>query len=222
MSTEVSKVIRTMDTSESREGIIRSLGVLVQAYGLEVPTQTALTFAVDTIQKQFASINPSEILTAAQLAAGGKLNTDARFFGKLNLAILGEILTAYLEHKRSEAAQLLKLAEAPTRDEAKQKAFEAAFPSMVANYKGKLEDVPAEWHDIALRLGILEYTLDDKREAWERGKVMAAQQLEHEAKQTGDVFEVRAIMKKLEQGNQDRAVVMAKKILVYEHLIVTL
>lgn len=219
---EVTKVIRTMDTNESREGILRSLGVLVQAYGLEVPTQTALSFAVDTIQKQFAAINPSEILTAAQLAAGGKLNTDARFFGKLNLAILGEILTAYLEHKRAEAAQLIKMVEAPQRDEAKQRAFEEAFPDMVNNFKGKLEDVPPEWHDIAVRLGLLSYSPEDKREAWERGKAMAAEQLEKEAKNTGDLYEVRAIMKKLEQGNQDRAVVMAKKILIYEHMILDL
>ena len=54
------------------------------------------------------------------------------------------------------------------------------------------------------------------------GKAMAADQLEKEAKHTGDLYEVRAIMKKLEQGNQDRAVVMAKKILIYEHMIIQL
>lgn len=88
--------IRRMEANEARQAITRAITAVCSTMGLEAPAPDALAIAVDTVQKRFASIGANEILTAFQLYADGTLQVDSKFYARLNLKTLGEVLAAYI------------------------------------------------------------------------------------------------------------------------------
>ena len=220
--------LRDLPQPAAVEAATRAITLFCDVIGIERPTGTALAFAVDTILKKYAAIGANEVLTAAQMAIAGDLGEMPKVYGKFSLPAMGEILTTYLEHRTKVAYQLEKAKDKAEREarEAemaaeKQAAYEAAFPALLEQFTGGMMDIPADWHDIAMRLGYLAYTEQAKRHAWGLADDLARAELERRAKEIDakgmeKALEVRAIMRQIEGGDyQGLRIAIAKKLLVW-------
>ena len=222
--TGLSEPIRRMDKEQATAAIGRAIGLFCQAFGLEQPAPGALAIAVDMVRNRFAGLGVGEILTAAQLAASGELETDAKFYGKFALQGFGDILAAYQLERNAARAAIEKEREAAEREAEKQRRdvegqteYERKFPAMLAGYRGTMEDIPVHWFDTAIRLGMLEYTDDEKREAWQRADGLAQAELQRRVEEEQNTFTARAILKRLEANDYDGLrIAYAKKILLWE------
>jgi hypothetical protein len=224
--TGLSEPIRMMDREQATVAISRAISLFCQAFGLEQPAPGALAIAVDMVRNRFAGLGVGEIITAAQLAASGELETGAKFYGKFAMQGFGDILAAYQLERNAARAAIEKEREAAEREAEKQRRdierqtkYEQDFPGMLAEYKGSMPEIPVHWFDTAVRLGLLEYTDDEKREAWQRADTLAQAELESrlelERKQK-NFFTARDIAKQLEANDYDGLrIAYAKKILLY-------
>ena len=225
--TGLSEPIRKMDREQATAAIGRAIGLFCQAFGLEQPAPGALAIAVDMVRNRFAGLGVGEILTAAQLAASGELETGAKFYGKFAMQGFGDILAAYQQQRNAARAAIEKEREAAEREAEKQRRdiegqakYEAEFPAKLAGYRGTMEDIPVHWHDTAVRLGLLTYTDEEKKDAWQRADALAQAELESrlelERKQK-NFFTARDIAKQLEGNDYDGLrIAYAKKILLWE------
>lgn len=224
--TGLSEPIRRMDKEQATAAIGRAIGLFCQAFGLEQPAPGALAIAVDMVRNRFAGLGVGEIITAAQLAASGELETDAKFYGKFALQGFGDILAAYQQERNAARAAIEKEIEAAEREAEKQRRdaegrakYEAEFPAMLAGYRGTMEDIPVHWHDTAVRLGLLTYTDEEKRDAWQRADALAQAELQRRVEEEQNTFTARAILKRLEANDYDGLrIAYAKKILLWKIL----
>lgn len=221
--------IRAMKKEEAKMTIVRALHAMCSAYGVDQPSPDAMTLAVDMVQKRFGQIGANEILHAAQLHAAGSIAPDAKFYSRLNLKALGEILSAYAEYRLDIVIQATKerdaIQEAQAERERAEKAskqYDASFPDLLKSFAAGWEDVPAHWYDTAIRLGVMpEPDPEYKREVWQRAKELASRQTEKEASEEKNVFTARAIFRKLEDTDslEGKRVAIAKKLIVWESLL---
>jgi len=222
--TGLSEPIRRMDREQATAAIGRAIGLFCQAFGLEQPAPGALAIAVDMVRNRFAGLGVGEILTAAQLAASGELETGAKFYGKFALQGFGDILAAYQQERNAARAAIEKEREAAEREAEKQRRdieeqakYEAEFPAKLAEYRGTMDNIPVHWFDTAVRLGLLTYTDEEKKDAWQRADTLAQAELQRRVEEEQNTFTARAILKRLE-GNDYKSLreVYAKKILLWE------
>ena len=219
--------IRRMEANEARQAITRAITAVCSTMSLESPAPDALAIAVDTVQKRFASIGANEILTAFQLYADGTLQVEGKFYARLNLKTLGEVLSAYVEHRREVAAAIIR-----SRDEAeraeheakaqaeKKAAYDAAFPAMLQGFSGGWQDIPPHWYDTALRLGMMvEPDTATKKATWSRAKQLAATEAATEAGEHSNIFAYRHALRLLEDGItvENKAIAISKRLLVWQH-----
>ena len=222
--TGLSEPIRKMDREAATAAISRAIALFCQAFDLEQPAPGALAIAVDMVRNRFAGLGVGEIITAAQLAASGELETGAKFYGKFALQGFGDILAAYQIERNAARAAIEKEREAAEREAEKarrdaegQAKYEAEFPAKLAGYRGNMEDIPVHWHDTAVRLGLLTYTDEEKREAWQRADALAQEELQRRVEEEQNTFTARAILKRLEANDyKSLREVYAKKILLWE------
>ena len=221
--TGLSEPIRKMDREAATAAIGRAIGLFCQAFGLEQPAPGALAIAVDMVRNRFAGLGVGEILTAAQLAASGELETGAKFYGKFALQGFGDILAAYQQERNAARAAIEKEREAAEREAEKQRRdiegqseYERKFPAMLAGYRGTMEDIPVHWYDTAIRLGLLVHTEDEKKEAWIQAAELARAEMARRAEEEENIFNARAILKRIEANDYDGLrIAYAKKILLY-------
>jgi hypothetical protein len=222
--TGLSEPIRKMDKDEATVAISRAIALFCQAFGLEQPAPGALAIAVDMVRNRFAGLGVGEILTAAQLAASGELETGAKFYGKFAMQGFGDILAAYQQERNAARAAIEKEREAAEREAEKarrdiegQSEYERKFPAMLAGYRGTMEDIPVHWYDTAIRLGLLVHTDDEKKEAWQRAAELARTEMARRAEEEENIFNARAILKRIEANDYDGLrIAYAKKILLWE------
>ena len=222
--TGLSEPIRKMDRDAATAAISRAIALFCQAFGLEQPAPGALAIAVDMVRNRFAGLGVGEIITAAQLAASGELETGAKFYGKFAMQGFGDILAAYQLERNAARAAIEKEREAAEREAEKarrdierQANYERDFPAMLAGYRGSMPEIPVHWFDTAVRLGLLEYTDEEKREAWQRADVLAQEELQQRVEEEQNTFTARAILKRLEANDyKSLREVYAKKILLWE------
>ena len=221
--TGLSEPIRRMDRDAATAAIGRAIGLFCQAFGLEQPAPGALAIAVDMVRNRFAGLGVGEILTAAQLAASGELETGAKFYGKFAMQGFGDILAAYQQERNAARAAIEKEREAAEREAEKQRRdiegqtkYEAEFPAKLAGYKGSMPEIPVHWFDTAVRLGLLTYTDEEKKEAWIQAAELARAEMARRAEEEENIFNARAILKRLEANDYEGLrIVYAKKILLY-------
>jgi hypothetical protein len=217
--------IRRMEQGEARQAISRALTAVCNAMGLEAPAPDAVAIATDTIQKRFASIGANEILTAFQLYADGTLQVESKFYARLNLKTLGEILAAYIEHRREVVATLERAKDAAIQQEQEARiqaersaAYDAAFPQLIASFSGQWKDIPPHWYDTALRLGLMPAPdADTKKTVWQRAKELATTEATVEAGEDANIFAYRHALRLLEDGItiENKAIAISKRLLVW-------
>lgn len=221
--------IRKLEASEAKATIARALQAICGVYGLENPPGDVLAICTDTIQKQFGAIGAGEILHATQLHASGVIAPDAKFYSKLSVKVLGDILTDYIEYRRAivfEMHERKEAAERARQDEERarlmQERYYKAFPELLATFTGQWDEIPVHWYDTALKLGLMpEPSHDYKREIWQRAKELARKETEKDAAIEGNIYKLKGILKSLEQadGLEGKAVAISKKLIVYENFI---
>ena len=219
--------IRRMEQGEARQAVSRAITAVCSTMGLESPAPDALAIAVDTVQKRFASIGANEILTAFQLYADGTLEVEGKFYARLNLKTLGEVLAAYVEYRRETAAAIIRSRDEAERTEheakvqaEKKAAYDAAFPAMLKGFSGQWQDIPPHWYDTALRLEMMpEPDTATKKVVFEKAKEIAANEVAREAGEHSNIFAYRHALRLLEDGVsvEARAISVAKKLVVWQH-----
>ena len=222
--TGLSEPIRRMGKDEATAAIARAIGLFCQAFGLEQPAPGALAIAVDMVRNRFAGLGVGEIITAAQLAASGELETSAKFYGKFAMQGFGDILAAYQQERNAARAAIEKEREAAEREAEKarrdvegQTEYERKFPALLAGYKGSMEEIPVHWYDTAIRLGLLVHTDEEKKEAWIKAAELAHAEMARRAEEEENIFNARAILKRIEANDYDGLrIAYAKKILLWE------
>jgi hypothetical protein len=223
--------IRRMEQGEARQAITRAITAVCSTMGLESPAPDALAIAVDTVHKRFASIGAHEILTAFQLYADGTLEVDSKFYARLNLKTLGEVLSAYIEHRREVAAAIIRAKDEAERIQheaeakaAKQAAYDAAFPAMLKGFAGQWQDIPPHWYESAIRLGLMaEPDAETKKTIWIKAKKLAATEAATEAGEHSNIFAYRHALRLLEDGVtiENKAIAISKRLLVWQHFFET-
>ena len=217
--------IRRMEQGEARQAITRAITAVCSTMGLESPAPDALAIAVDTVQKRFAVIGANEILTAFQLYADGTLQVEGKFYARLNLKTLGEVLAAYIEHRREVAAAIIRSRDEAERTEQETKvqaekkaAYDAAFPAMLQGFAGGWQDIPPHWYDTALRLGLMPAPdAETKKTIWVKAKQLAATEAATEAGEHSNIFAYRHALRLLEDGVtiENKAIAISKRLLVW-------
>lgn len=223
--------IRRMEVNEARQAVSRAITAVCSTMGLESPAPDALAIAVDTVQKRFASIGANEILTAFQLYADGTLQVEGKFYARLNLKTLGEVLAAYIEHRRETAAAIIRSRDEAERTEQETKvqaekkaAYDAAFPAMLKGFAGQWQDIPPHWYDTALRLGMMPAPdAETKKAIWVKAKQLAATEAATEAGEHSNIFAYRHALRLLEDGItvENKAIAISKRLLVWQHFFET-
>ena len=219
--------IRHMEPGEARQAITRAITAVCSTMGLESPAPDALAIAVDTVQKRFASIGANEILTAFQLYADGTLQVEGKFYARLNLKTLGEVLAAYIEYRRETAAAIIRSRDEAERIESEAKAeatkkaaYDATFPAMLKGFSGQWQDIPPHWYESAIRLGLMaEPDAETKKAIWVKAKQLATTEAATEAGEHSNIFAYRHALRLLEDGVsvEARAISVAKKLVVWQH-----
>ena len=217
--------IRRMEQGEARQAIGRAITAVCSAMGVEAPAIDALTIAVDTVQKRFASIGANEILTAFQLYADGTLEVKSKFYARFDLKTLGEVLAAYIEHRRETAAAIIRSRDEAERTEhetkaqaEKKAAYDAAFPAMLQGFAGQWQDIPPHWYESAIRLGLMpEPDTATKKSIWAKAKQLAATEAATEAGEHSNIFAYRHALRLLEDGVtiENKAIAISKRLLVW-------
>ena len=217
--------IRRMEPGEARQAIARAITAVCSTMGLESPAPDALAIAVDTVQKRFASIGANEILTAFQLYADGTLEVDSKFYSRLNLKTLGEVLAAYIEYRRDTAAAIIRARHEAERiqqdaeaEAAKKAEYDKAFPSLLNSFAGQWQDIPPHWYDTALRLGLMPTPdAETKKTIWVKAKQLAATEATTEAGEHSNIFAYRHALRLLEDGItvENKAIAISKRLLVW-------
>lgn len=219
--------IRRMEQGEARQAITRAITAVCSTMGLESPAPDALAIAVDTVQKRFAAIGANEILTAFQLYADGTLQVEGKFYARLNLKTLGEVLAAYVEYRREVAAAIIRSRDEAERTEhetkaqaEKKAAYDAAFPAMLKGFSDGWQDIPPHWYESAIRLGLMpEPDTATKKAVFEKAKEIAANEVAREAGEHSNIFAYRHALRLIEDGIsvEARAISVAKKLVVWQH-----
>ena len=217
--------IRRMEQGEARQAITRAITAVCSTMGLESPAPDALAIAVDTVQKRFASIGANEILTAFQLYADGTLEVDSKFYARLNLKTLGEVLASYIEYRRDTAAAILRAKHEAERIQqeaeaqaAKKAEYDRAFPSLLKGFTGGWQDIPPHWYESAIRLALMpEPDTATKKAVFEKAKEIASNEVAKEAGEHSNIFAYRHALRLLEDGVsvEARAISVAKKLIVW-------
>lgn len=223
--------IRRMEQGEARQAITRAITAVCSTMGLESPAPDALAIAVDTVQKRFAVIGANEILTAFQLYADGTLEVESKFYARLNLKTLGEVLSAYVEYRRETAAAIIRSRDEAERTEQETKvqaekkaAYDAAFPAMLQGFSGQWQDIPPHWYESAIRLGMmLAPDAETKKTIWVKAKQLAAAEAATEAGEHNNIFAYRHALRLLEDGVtiENKAIAISKRLLVWQHFFET-
>lgn len=223
--------IRRMEANEARQAITRAITAVCSTMGLETPAPDALAISVDTVQKRFASIGANEILTAFQLYADGTLQVEGKFYARLNLKTLGEVLSAYVEHRRETTAAIIRAKDEVERIQheaeakaAKQAAYDAAFPAMLQGFSGGWQDIPPHWYESAIRLGLMPAPdTATKKAVFEKAKEIAANEAATEAGEHANIFAYRHALRLLEDGItvENKAIAISKRLLVWQHFFET-
>jgi hypothetical protein len=148
------------------------------------------------------------------------LNIDEhKLYGKVDLAAIGRILTAYINWRQKvyftvdmeDEKKRAKILEEQRQVETKRKFYEE-FPEMLTGFKGKsYEDVPVYWYDAAMSAGLIGYAEGEKRAIWEEAQEIAKKQ----KIQADSYIDFKTQLHRVEEEGKKRAIIIAQKLAVW-------
>ena len=216
--------IANMDQKEAYKQVLNVINSVFPMYGIDGDLAFYANIAKEII-KTFGQIAANEIEIAFRLFSAESLELDenVKFYGKANMHTIGKIINGYMIYRRkiiashdNEVAALRLQAEWEERARQDREKLHKEFPEMIANFKGKSwEDVPVYWYDLCLHFNMITYEEGEKKLIWEEAQDMAIK----EPAEAMDLISIRSHAKKIEQGNKQRAVVIAQKMAVWRKVL---
>lgn len=215
--------IAKLDAKDAYRDVLNTISSLFPLYGIDGDVIFYSSVAKEIIQT-FGQISSKEIEIAFRLfsAESLELDDDIKFYGKVNMHTIGKILNAYMVFRRriiaahdSEQEAMRINADMEERARQTKEDIYNNFPQMIKDFKGTCyDDLPLYWFDIATNLGLINYEEGEKAILWEKAKAAALE----EQPEAMDLMTIRSHKRKLEQGNTSRAVVIAKKMVMWRKL----
>jgi hypothetical protein len=216
--------IANIDIKDSYRQVLNTLSALFPIYGIDGDITFYSTVTKEII-KTFGQIAANEIEIAFRLFAAQSLDLDedVKFYGKANMHTIGKILNAYIIYRRkiiaahdNEVAALRHNANMEERARKTREELYANFPTMLKEFKGKdYTAVPLYWYDMCLQFDMVTYEEGEKRALWEEAKELALK----EPPENMDLMSIRSHAKKIEQGNLNRAAVIAQQLAVWRKVL---
>ena len=234
---------RPLFSLENRHDIAAAI-IPILAYSAgtreEIPTEVIEQCGFILLE-QYRKLSQNEIKAAYRLWATNSLpkqdGSSEVWGGQFSIRQFGAVLSAYFKVRNRVRAQLINLNHEKVKQEIhKLKIAEskATFPQRLKEFTGSWEEIPIEWYDMAVEMGMLDLTAEQKREAFASAKaefVIAAEaDRMHRVKmaqRTGEAAPVMSLLQDIGQRfprmvkatDEEKTVVIAKQISVYLHLI---
>jgi hypothetical protein len=222
---DIQLVIDNRDKRLFKTGIVESLPKINQVvkqilplYGIDASPEHLVE--VTQFITTYKLIAVDEIKLAFEKFARQELNIDDhKLYGKVDLAAIGRILTAYITWRQKvyftvdmeDEKKRGKMEEEQRQVEAKMK-FYAEFPEMLSGFKGEsYEDVPAYWYDAAMEAGLIGYAEGEKRAIWEEAQDIASKQ----KIQADSYIDFKTQLHRAAEESKKRAVIIAQKLAVW-------
>jgi len=222
---DVQVVIDNREKRLFKTGVVESLPKIndvirqiLPLYGIDASPEhlIELTKFIST----YKLIAVEEIKLAFEKFARQELNIDEhKLYGKVDLAAIGRILTAYINWRQKvyytidseDEKKRLKMEEEQRQIEAKKKFYEE-FPEMLTGFKGEsYKDVPVYWYDAAMEAGLIQYAEGEKKAIWEEALEIASKI----KPETDNYFDLKSKLKNAAQLQETNAKTIARKIAVY-------
>lgn len=221
--------IRHGDKVTTKARLMVEIKTVSEEYGRtqEIGVQS-MTEYMKIILTKFAYISVSEIREAFRYWASRPVDktTPQMYGGQMDAAFFTRILSEYTENRKKVLSTWLKevreAEEFRSREERRIKqmeGFEEKFAADLEAARANLEhwqDVPAWWYESATARGLMEVTPEQKAKAWAQAKEIALAEAKRKQTETINPFDRRTLETIIEGGNQDRAIVIAKKMLVFD------
>jgi hypothetical protein len=222
---DIQLVIDNREKRLFKTGIVESLPKINQVvkqilplYGIDASPEHLVE--VTQFITTYKLIAVDEIKLAFEKFARQELNIDDhKLYGKVDLAAIGRILTAYINWRQKvyftvdmeDEKKRGKMEEEQRQIEAKRKFYEE-FPEMLSGFKGQsYEDIPAYWYDAAMEAGLIDYAEGEKRAIWEEAQEIASKQ----KIQADNYIDFKTQLHRAAEESKKRAVIIAQKLAVW-------
>ena len=236
--------IRTMDKTDVVSGCSAMVVICAKMYcGMQEDKMLpeAIQESVRFIYKNFSMLGVQEIREAFSMAAANRWEgiTMSSYYGQFTIAMLGDILSAYLKYRRMVISEVMNVIEQEEKDrkheQEKVAKNEKAIQLVIQDLENKLislqsgeqiewdswHDVPAFYAEIACANGFIEDDRIFKAQIWEQSKQLAKHELIATAQDYSNLSAARQAKRKLMQnfeGTIDPAKRIYAKLLVWEYL----
>ena len=222
---DIQLVIDNREKRLFKTGIVESLPKINEVvknilplYGIDASPEHLVE--VTQFITSYKLIAVDEIKLAFEKFARQELNIDEhKLYGKVDLAAIGRILTAYINWRQKvyftvdmeDEKKRAKMNEEQRQIEAKRKFYEE-FPEMLTGFKGEsYEDVPVYWYDAAMQAGLIGYADGEKRAIWEEAQEIASKQ----KIQADSYIDFKSQLHRVEEEGKKRAIIIAQKLAVW-------
>lgn len=222
---DIQLVIDNREKRLFKTGIVESLPKINEVvkqilplYGIDASPEHLLE--VTKFITTYKLIAVDEIKLAFEKFARQELNIDDhKLYGKVDLAAIGRILTAYITWRQKiyftvdmeDEKKRAKMEEEQRQVEAKKKFYEE-FPEMLSGFKGEsYEEVPSYWYDAAIEAGLIGYAEGEKRAIWEEAQDIASKQ----KIQADSYIDFKTQLNRATEESKKRAVTIAQKLAVW-------
>lgn len=205
---------------------------IIEGYGGKQPiSDDVLHESVDFVLKKFYFLAVEELLQAYRMKAAGEIEPKgAEFYhGRFSIDALGKILTAYVTWRKAILGPYLAALEEEKQRISKQRRadqlkerFELVWPRLLREAPQKYDcwqDVPAFWYQTAFDRGQISFAPGEALAIYEEAKTLAFMELKAEAEGAKNVLEQRDILRSIENRQEERAKVIARKLTVWRQLI---
>jgi len=211
--------IRSLDKIEAERKLQALLTICAKLYCGMVSDETTpmlMQFAAEYVIKSHAGLGIDEIKLAFVYAIDGKTNANVKAYGGVfSIAMLGEILTAYKEHRNKlinkvldeqekQRKEQINFVPQPEKDERNAKVLSdfvidindniIAVQQDIKPKWDSYEKVPAKLAEAAINSNKIEISDEMKNEVWGLTENLAKRQINHEAqvfKNSHAITEVR-------------------------------
>jgi hypothetical protein len=226
--------IRALAQEEALGLVTARLTLAAQAYGARKEVHPAvMAEAVHLVAEKFKMLGPDEIVEAYRMKAAGELEMPPgkgeMWGGEFNAQQLGEVLTAYLAHRRRvlsaynrAEAERRGIEEQALRRERMRAEYEANFERNLAeNEIQDWREAPVHWFDTARRRGLLKMSRAQAEAILEDARELARIEAAEGVSEAKTIWEQAAASKAAQDGEalEERAKTIARKLSVFRFLI---
>lgn len=215
------------------KALILFLPKVATAYGArQVLDDYTLEKCVDLVLNRFSFLGLNELDEAFECAAAGVLDIELKLYGSFDAAVLGAVLGAYTNYRKSVIAKIENEIKRRSQEleseeiKAKNEAVLTAFPSELEAKRDSIEswkDVPVFWSRLAWKLGMISMSEEQRKIYFQTALPIARIQVLERISSVTHIAKV-AEMKAFKSGGKvdeikERAAVIARKMIVFDSLI---